>query len=162
MHLICKVSLKKISLSIGKTYSLLKGFIALGRYGEGEEIASFVAYLASPEASFITGASLNIDGGLFTKEQKNAEFFCFFKCVNSGIPGAGFSGISGIPCGGTSGVTSGLISGITSGLISGLGTGLTSGTGSGFTSGGCLGGISGVGLGFFSGSVILNTSYFSY
>jgi hypothetical protein len=80
----------------------------------------------------------------------------------SGIPGAGFSGISGIPCGGTSGLTSGLISGITSGLISGVGTGLTSGTGSGFTSGGCFGGISGVGLGFFSGSVILNTSYFSY
>jgi 3-oxoacyl-[acyl-carrier protein] reductase len=27
------------------------------------EIASLVAYLASPEASFITGAALTIDGG---------------------------------------------------------------------------------------------------
>jgi len=38
--------------------------IALGRYGKPEEIASAVAYLASPEASFITGAELIADGGL--------------------------------------------------------------------------------------------------
>jgi 3-oxoacyl-[acyl-carrier protein] reductase len=38
-------------------------FIALQRYARPEEIASFVAYLASPEASFITGASLLADGG---------------------------------------------------------------------------------------------------
>src|SRR5467141_1752256 len=30
---------------------------ALQRYGNTDEIASFVAYLASPEASYITGAS---------------------------------------------------------------------------------------------------------
>lgn len=40
-----------------------KGLTALGRYGQGDEIASLVAYLASPEAAFVTGASLNIDGG---------------------------------------------------------------------------------------------------
>ena len=33
------------------------------RYGEAEEIAGLVAYLAGPEASFVTGASLAIDGG---------------------------------------------------------------------------------------------------
>ena len=33
------------------------------RYGNTDEIASFVAYLASPEASYITGASLLADGG---------------------------------------------------------------------------------------------------
>ncbi|MHB8519958.1 MAG: 3-oxoacyl-ACP reductase family protein [Limisphaerales bacterium] len=38
-------------------------FIALQRYGHPDEIASFVAYLASPEASYITGASLLADGG---------------------------------------------------------------------------------------------------
>ena len=38
-------------------------YIALQRYGHSDEIASFVAYLASPEASFITGASLLADGG---------------------------------------------------------------------------------------------------
>ncbi|MBW4433237.1 MAG: 3-oxoacyl-ACP reductase FabG [Pelatocladus maniniholoensis HA4357-MV3] len=40
-----------------------KGIIALGRYGQSDEVASFVSYLASPEASFITGANLKIDGG---------------------------------------------------------------------------------------------------
>ncbi len=40
-----------------------KGIIALGRYGNSDEVASFVSYLASPEASFITGANLKIDGG---------------------------------------------------------------------------------------------------
>ncbi len=38
-------------------------YVALQRYAKPEEIASFVAYLASPEASFITGASLLVDGG---------------------------------------------------------------------------------------------------
>lgn len=41
----------------------LKGLMALPRYGKGEEIAGMVAYLASPEAGFVTGASLTIDGG---------------------------------------------------------------------------------------------------
>lgn len=41
----------------------LIGLMAIGRYGHVEEIASFVAYLAGPEAGYITGASLTIDGG---------------------------------------------------------------------------------------------------
>ncbi|MBC8784435.1 3-oxoacyl-ACP reductase family protein [Pseudomonas fluorescens] len=41
----------------------LIGLMAVGRYGHAEEIASFVAYLAGPEAGYITGASLTIDGG---------------------------------------------------------------------------------------------------
>jgi 3-oxoacyl-[acyl-carrier protein] reductase len=41
----------------------LTPFLATGRYGRPEEIASFVAYLAGPEAANITGASLMIDGG---------------------------------------------------------------------------------------------------
>ena len=41
----------------------LKSLMALGRYGQGDEIAGLVAYLASPAAGFVTGASLTIDGG---------------------------------------------------------------------------------------------------
>lgn len=37
--------------------------MAIGRYGQADEIASFVAYLAGPEAGYITGASLTVDGG---------------------------------------------------------------------------------------------------
>ena len=36
---------------------------ALGRFGETADVASMVAFLASDEAAFITGASLNVDGG---------------------------------------------------------------------------------------------------
>lgn len=41
----------------------LRGLMAINRYGQAEEIASFVAYLAGPEAGYITGASLAVDGG---------------------------------------------------------------------------------------------------
>ena len=41
----------------------LKGFMAIKLYGTGGEIASMVAYLATPEAAFVTGACLTIDGG---------------------------------------------------------------------------------------------------
>ena len=41
----------------------LKKLMALPRYGSGAEVAAMVAYLAGPEAGFVTGASLTIDGG---------------------------------------------------------------------------------------------------
>jgi len=47
----------------GEFADTIKGFMAIPRYGKTEEIASFVAYLAGPEAAYITGASLTIDGG---------------------------------------------------------------------------------------------------
>lgn len=47
----------------GPTADLQRSFIPIGRYGEVDEVASFVSYLAGPEASLITGASLDIDGG---------------------------------------------------------------------------------------------------
>lgn len=37
--------------------------MAIGRYGESHEIASVVAYLASPESAFVTGADIVADGG---------------------------------------------------------------------------------------------------
>ena len=36
---------------------------ALGRYGKVEEVAALVAFVASPESSYITGTNLTVDGG---------------------------------------------------------------------------------------------------
>ncbi|WHT21954.1 3-oxoacyl-ACP reductase FabG [Crossiella sp. CA-258035] len=41
----------------------MRGLMALPRFGNVEEVASFVAYLAGPGSSFITGTSLDVDGG---------------------------------------------------------------------------------------------------
>lgn len=40
-----------------------KAMTALKRYGTVEEVAALVAFVASPEAAFITGANLTVDGG---------------------------------------------------------------------------------------------------
>jgi NAD(P)-dependent dehydrogenase (short-subunit alcohol dehydrogenase family) len=42
---------------------LMLSRIPLGRYGEPEEVAYGVLYLASDESSFVTGSELVIDGG---------------------------------------------------------------------------------------------------
>ena len=46
-----------------ETRVMMRPLMALGRMGKDAEIASLVAYLAGPEASFITGSALTIDGG---------------------------------------------------------------------------------------------------
>ena len=43
--------------------SAMQNRIPLKRFGEPEDVAALVAFLASDEASFITGAEYNIDGG---------------------------------------------------------------------------------------------------
>jgi 3-oxoacyl-[acyl-carrier protein] reductase len=40
-----------------------EGAIPLGRYGDPEEFAAAAAFLVSPKASYITGATLQVDGG---------------------------------------------------------------------------------------------------
>jgi len=40
--------------------------VPLGRFGEPEEVAGAVRYLASPEAAYVTGQTLLLDGGLTT------------------------------------------------------------------------------------------------
>jgi 3-oxoacyl-[acyl-carrier protein] reductase len=42
----------------------LLGNVPAGRLGEAREIAAAVAYLASEEAGYMTGATLHINGGM--------------------------------------------------------------------------------------------------
>jgi cyclic-di-GMP-binding biofilm dispersal mediator protein len=46
----------------GPMRDLMHGFMALKRHGRPEEVAAMVAWLAGPEAGFVTGAMHTIDG----------------------------------------------------------------------------------------------------
>ena len=47
----------------GETHDTLIAGTALGRFGQPEEVAALVAFLAGPAAGYITGATLTVDGG---------------------------------------------------------------------------------------------------
>jgi 3-oxoacyl-[acyl-carrier protein] reductase len=47
----------------GAVSDFVKPGIAVGRYGQPHEIASLIAFLAGPQAAFITGADIVADGG---------------------------------------------------------------------------------------------------
>lgn len=53
----------ELNPATGPFAETLKSLMALPRYGQDDEIAAMVAYLASAEAGFVTGSSLTIDGG---------------------------------------------------------------------------------------------------
>jgi 3-oxoacyl-[acyl-carrier protein] reductase len=48
----------------GPFAAVLTPLTALGRYGRADEVASLITYLASPQARYITGANIDIDGGI--------------------------------------------------------------------------------------------------
>jgi len=52
------------ALSDEQREGLLKD-IPLGRLGDVRDIANAVAFLASPEAAYITGETLHVNGGMF-------------------------------------------------------------------------------------------------
>ncbi len=53
----------KEGVSLGEVLRRVSAGIPLGRLGEPEEIGATVAFLASPEASYITGGVFAVDGG---------------------------------------------------------------------------------------------------
>lgn len=52
-----------INPASGPEAESLQKMTLLRRYGTDEEVASLVAYLAHPDAAFVTGASITVDGG---------------------------------------------------------------------------------------------------
>ena len=48
----------------GPYAEMMRKATAVGRYGKAEEVAALTAFLASDEASYITGTTIDIDGGM--------------------------------------------------------------------------------------------------
>jgi NAD(P)-dependent dehydrogenase (short-subunit alcohol dehydrogenase family) len=55
---------KKEGVSVETLYDSMRGDIPLGRVGEAEEVANVIAFLVSGAASYVTGTSVNLDGGM--------------------------------------------------------------------------------------------------
>ncbi len=53
----------KAGVALEQYYAKLAKDIPLGRVGRAEEVADAIAFLASEAASYITGTSINLDGG---------------------------------------------------------------------------------------------------
>jgi 3-oxoacyl-[acyl-carrier protein] reductase len=51
------------SLTTQQQQSLIQ-HVPLGRLGRPEEVASVVAFIASPAAGYITGATIHVNGGM--------------------------------------------------------------------------------------------------
>ncbi len=59
-----RVKAETLGTSLAEEMSKTKAAIPMGRLGRPDELASFVAYLCSEQASYITGTHTPIDGGL--------------------------------------------------------------------------------------------------
>ncbi len=53
----------KLGIPVEQLYDKLTADIPLGRVGRADEVANVVAFLASEAASYVSGSSINLDGG---------------------------------------------------------------------------------------------------
>lgn len=54
----------RLAVSIDDVQRMSRTEIPLGRYGRAEEFGAVIAFLASEQASYLTGSMLRVDGGL--------------------------------------------------------------------------------------------------
>ena len=60
---ILKAKQEKMNLSLDEAKESMLSQIPMRRFAEVEEISKAIAFLASPDASYITGVNLQVDGG---------------------------------------------------------------------------------------------------
>ena len=55
---------KRLGITVEEQQKKMEGTIPMGRYGDAQEFANAAAFLLSDAAAYITGATLQVDGGM--------------------------------------------------------------------------------------------------